>query len=293
MPRMERRELNGLVHRLVIWDAPDEAPTLIALHGFLDLACSFAPFVESLRSQVAVRVIAPDLRGHGATEWIGRGGYYHFPDYVADMAALVESLGGKTPLLLLGHSMGGTIAALLAGTFPAWFERVVLIEGLGPVALPEDPPERMERWISEVRALREKAPRTMPDVQAAAARLRERNPRLTDSLARLLAQEGTRETDGGLVWSFDPLHRTRSPTGFVPAQFQSFLARISCPVLLVEGDESGWRQVIEAERASSLRFASREVISDSGHMVHQDQPEALAKVVARFLAERAPEVHSR
>jgi pimeloyl-ACP methyl ester carboxylesterase len=280
MPESTERTLNGLRHRLLIWESP--GPTLVLLHGFLDLSWSFAPFVEALQRKLAVRVIAPDLRGHGATDWVGAGGYYHFPDYVADVHALLTEVA--TPRWLLGHSMGGTIAALVAGTFPSLVDRLVLVEGLGPLAHADSSPERMEQWIREVRERRARPARPMPTLEAAQARLMENNHRLKPELARLLAENGTRAVDGGYVWSFDPIHRTRSPLPFQTEQLREFLRRIESPTLLVDGAESGFSIFLEHDRrADEIRKVARATIEEAGHMIHQDQPEALATLVATFL----------
>jgi pimeloyl-ACP methyl ester carboxylesterase len=282
-PRSESRELNGLRHHLLIWDAPAEAPTLVLLHGYLDLAWSFAPFAEALRRRLPVRLVAPDLRGHGSTEWVGRGGYYHFPDYVADVHALLATL--PRPVWLLGHSMGGTVASLVTASFPDSVERLVLIEGLGPPPGTEPPPDRMSRWIHEVDERRQRPARPMPSLDVAQARLRESNPRLTPELSRLLAEKGTRAVPGGYVWAYDPLHRTRSPMPFSLEQFRTFLQRIHCPTLLVDASESAFGAFIEEDgRAGDLVTAQRVHIQEAGHMIHQDQPELLAEAVARFLS---------
>ena len=96
-------------------------------------------------------VIAPDLRGFGESDRVGAGGYYHFPDYVADVAALIEALA-PARLAVVGHSMGGTIAALYAGVAPTRVERLVLIEGIGPPAMdPAAAVDRMAAWLRDLR----------------------------------------------------------------------------------------------------------------------------------------------
>ncbi len=285
MPRETFAPLNRLRHHLLHWgDAA--APTVVLVHGFLDLAWSFDPFAQALARRLPANIVAPDLRGHGETEWVGRGGYYHFADYVADVHALVSSLPG--PRFVVGHSMGGGIAALLAGAFPQLVHRLVLVEGLGPPTLSEDAfvstsPERMAQWIHDLEARASKAPRPMPTRADAARRLREANPRMPEPLAKLLAEKGTREVEGGFVWAYDPLHRTRSPSPASVEQFNAFLRRIDAPTLLVEGAQSEFRQWVADDRERHLAHLERARIADAGHHLHQDQPEALAEVVAKFL----------
>ena len=128
-PRPTRREVvaNGLRHNLLEWDGKGHT-TLLCLHGFLDLSWGFAPIAPALAA-AGYHVVAPDLRGHGDTEWVGAGGYYHFMDYLHDVADLVDAVA-REELVLLGHSMGGSIAALFAGVFPGRTRRIVVMEGM-------------------------------------------------------------------------------------------------------------------------------------------------------------------
>jgi pimeloyl-ACP methyl ester carboxylesterase len=284
MPQSELHELNGLRHHLLRWEGPPDAPTLVLLHGYLDLAWSFQPFAEELRRLLPVRIVGLDLRGHGRTEWVGRGGYYHFPDYVADVHALLQEL--PSPLFLLGHSMGGSIASLVAGSFPGMVDRLVLIEGLGPGGERTPIPDRVFQWITEVEERRRRPPKPMLSLAVAEARLRQSNPRMPASLAALLAERGTTPVEGGFVWSFDPLHRTRSPLPFQLEQFREFLRRIQCPTQLVLGKESEFRSIVDhTDRAAEIKSVRTVEIPFAGHMVHQDQPLRLAKEVAAFLSE--------
>lgn len=282
MPREETLSLNGTSHRLLTWEGPEGAPTVVLVHGYLDLAWSFAPFAEALQRRMSATLVAPDLRGHGASARVAEGGYYHFPDYVSDLFDLVSPIPGRR--FLLGHSMGGGIASLLCGAFPELVEKLVLIEGLGPPReRPETPPERMRRWITEVRERRRRPPRPMPSLADAARRLREANPRLSNELSTMLAEKGTRAVEGGFVWAYDPLHRTVSPFPASAETHRSFLRRIACPTLLIEGADSPFRAWIDDDRETDIARRENVVIPDAGHMVQQDQPERLAEAVARFL----------
>ncbi len=281
-PSEQAASLDGLEHHLLVWDAEPGAPSdlaLVLLHGFLDLARSFEPLVAALPAPLP-RVVAPDWRGHGRSQWIGAGGYYHFPDYVADLHALLGWIGAGR-VGIVGHSMGGSAAVLYAGAFPGAVWRLALIEGLGPHATDEAFPDRIARWIAEVDDVRARPRRPMPSIDAAAERLRVNNPRLPPDEARRLAEAGTRPVEGGLVWSFDPLHRTRAPVPFNRAGFLQSLERIACPVLIVDGAESGKIPDWPLRRAA-LRDCAEVVIPDAGHMVHQDAPVALAAVLAPF-----------
>ena len=218
-------------------------------------------------------------------------GYYHFPDYVHDLDCVVESLGVPS-INLVGHSMGGTISFLYAGTFSQRVRKLVLVEGIGPpgMAFP-DAPLRMEKFLSEMKAIREGttmdfASFEYPSVEGAAERFHKVNPRLDPERALQLTRWGMRRTDNEKwVWKFDPLHRTTSPQPFYAEQAIEFYRRIECPVLVILGKESRQTRRPDVQRRlDAIRDRRRVDIDRAGHMVHQDNPEALAEVVMAFLS---------
>jgi pimeloyl-ACP methyl ester carboxylesterase len=290
-PREGRVDVCRLsIHYLDWTGSLQDLPPLVLLHGFLDHAWSFAPFVRCFREREtrtgapARRILAVDFRGHGDSGWV-RGGYYHFLDYTLDVMGVVDGLGIEK-FSLLGHSMGSMAASLVAGTFPERIEKLMLVEGLGPPDMkPEVAPDRSRQWIEEVRDFEKKSRRGMKSVEDAARRLRRMHRRLGDDLARFLAEKGTRVRDDGRVeWKHDPLHRTRSPQPFYLAQAETFWRRVTCPVLFVTGSESEFRFFNDQERRKCFADGRSVDIQEAGHMVHHDRPERLAQAVLGFLA---------
>ena len=260
---------------------------MILVHGFLDHAHSWGPFVASLqgRSKKPLWILAPDCRGHGDSGWIGAGGYYHFPDYVFDLHCLIQNLGASRPAII-GHSMGGTISFLYTGTFPKRVASLVLIEGVGPPGSDfSDAPSRMEKWILEVQGRGRNHFRQYTSLGAGARQLQQNNPRLNSEFAFELAQTGMRQnTSGKWVWKFDPLHRTTAPQPFYTDQAIEFLRRIECPTLTIEGKENHQtKRTDKQKRFEAISNRRHVVIENAGHMVHQDNPEALAQMVSDFL----------
>jgi pimeloyl-ACP methyl ester carboxylesterase len=259
---------------------------LILVHGYLDLAESWRAFVAALAPRKPnVWVIAPDCRGHGDSGWIGAGGYYHFPDYVFDLDCVVREHGIES-FILIGHSMGGTISLLYAGTFPERVKKLALIEGIGPVGMPfSDAPLRMGKWISELHERGRRHFREYTSLAAGATQLRQTNPRLSENTALEIARAAMKQNDRGKwIWKFDPLHRTTAPQPFYTAQALEFLRRIQCPVLLIDGEESRQtRRTDKQERYDAIANHRRITISGAGHMVHQDNPEQLADAIRDFI----------
>jgi pimeloyl-ACP methyl ester carboxylesterase len=275
---------NGLRHHLLEWDGGGRT-TLLCLHGFLDMAWGFAPVAPAL-ADAGYHVVAPDLRGHGDTEWVGRGGYYHFLDYLPDVADLADSVT-RDDLVVVGHSMGASIAALFAGVFPERPRAVVAMEGMRlPEQPEEDLPRRAADWIHGVRRARQRGPRVFPDVDACAARIRQFDPLCPPDVALFLAEHGTTPVPGGCAFKHDPVHVTRGPYPFRLEQWTRYWRAIRCPVLLVEGQRTELPPPPDmAERVACLRDARTRVVPRAGHMMMRHEPAAVAGEILAFLQE--------
>lgn len=263
----------GLTLQVCEWPGPD--PVVVVLHGFLEQAAAW----DRVARQLGRRVVAPDHRGHGRSDHVGAGGFYHFWDYAADLDALVDHLGG--PIDLVGHSMGGTLAALYAGARPERVRRLVLVEGLGPPDTTDLAVDRAREFLDHRRS--PPAHRPMADLFEGVRRVRTFNPRLSEDEAARLVALTTRPVDEGLAWSWDPLHRSRSPAPFQADLFRRFLERIEAPTLLVDGGASVFVIPDREQRQAALRDARREVIAQAGHLVHHDAPDDLARVIRAHL----------
>jgi len=232
-------------------------------------------------------VCALDLRGHGDSDW-SPGAIYSVAEHVLDLTALCDILG-QTPLTLIGHSLGGVIALNYTGTFPDRVRKVVAIEGMGPPPThhsQKDPyPDRMRRWIDQVRDIERRAPRAYTDIDVAVARMREANPHLSEEVAHHLTVHGLKQhADGSYRWKFDPFVRAWPPYGFDTTQARTLLERIECPVLLFRGMES-WSSDPEKDgRASALKNYRLIQVPKAGHWLHHDQLELFLRETKEFLA---------
>jgi pimeloyl-ACP methyl ester carboxylesterase len=291
-PRSHFVQVRGLKIHYLEWGEPNGEP-LVLLHGWRDHAQSWNYFVDALsqKSGKPLWIIAPDCRGHGDSGWVGAGGYYHFPDYLHDLDCVIHSL--NTPAVtLVGHSMGGTISFLFTGTFPQRVRKLVLVEGIGPLGMAfTDAPARMEKFLSEMKAIREGSTLEYssfeyPSLEEAARRFQRANPRISPERALELTRWGMRQNARGKwQWKFDPLHRTTSPQPFYAAQAIEFYRRIECPVLVIAGRESKQTPRPDMhQRLDAIRDHRRLEIPRAAHMVHQDNPEDLADAVLQFIS---------
>jgi len=271
-------------HHVRIWGA-DDAPTFFFLHGWGDVAASFQFVVDALGRQW--RVIAPDWRGFGLSQWNECS--YWFPDYLADLDALLGHYSPDQPARLVGHSMGGNVAGLYAGVRPGRVARFANLEGFGLwVAAPAAAPARLGQWLQQ---LREDDPafRRYASHAEFAERLRRDNPRLSPERAAFLAEHSVREVDGCLRFAGDPRHRWVNPVLYRLEEAKACWRQVTAPTLWVAARDSFLAQQF-ADRQDDYRerlacFAdAREVwVDDCGHNVHHDQPELIARLLDEFL----------
>ncbi len=276
---------NGLDHHALEW-RPQGTPsgTVVLVHGFMDAGATWDGVAPHLARE-GRRVVALDMRGFGAGARAPSGSYYHFVDYVFDLADVVDELSPGVPVALVGHSMGGTITTLFAGTFPERVSRLVSMEGLGPPDHPfEIAPVRMRAWIDGVRRERVDSERSLARDEAL-ARLAKNHPNVPkEVLASRLPHLTRARSDGRLTWRHDPLHRTTAPVPFFAQAFLAFVRRITCPVLFVSGGPTGWHVPDEEERLSAFANLTRVNIDGGGHMMHWTKPAEVVEVLSAFLS---------
>jgi len=302
LPRCDARlvvlPIRGLDYHVHSWEAQGtgtiDTPLLVLLHGWMDVGASFQFVMDEFANfgSQPRRAVAPDWRGFGLTAAPVPCDSYWFPDYLGDLDALLDTLSPHAPVDLIGHSMGGNVVMAYAGIRPARVRRVVNLEGWGlPRSQPAQWPGRMAQWLDELRT--PSRLQDYPDAVAVAQRLMKTNPRLDASKAAWLATRWARP-DGGGRWRIlgDAAHKRVNPVLYRADEHLEVWKCISAPVLWVEGEDTEvprwwgtrYSKVEFHERLSVVPQVERHSLPSCGHMLHHDQPEAVARLLADFLA---------
>jgi len=279
-------DVRGLRYHVRHWPGNAEKRVCL-LHGWMDVSASFQFLVDALPADWDV--FAPDWRGYGLSDW-GKSDCYWFPDYLADLDALLDRISPQAPVNLVGHSLGGNVACLYAGVRPARIRRLVNLEGFGMQATqPDQAPARYARWLDGLR--HNPGFRPYASFGALAERLQKNNPRLKRERAEYLARHWGRElADGRVQLRGDPAHKIVYPVLYRYEEARACWSKVTAPVLWVDAQESdtlkriGLGPAQHAERRAafaSLRYAT---INGAGHMLHHDQPEQVARLLEDFLS---------
>jgi pimeloyl-ACP methyl ester carboxylesterase len=284
--------IRGLSYHIRSWGNPG-APKLFMLHGWMDVGASFQFLVDALKRDWLV--IAPDWRGFGRSEWCPDG--YWFVDYLADLDALLDHFSPGEAARVVGHSLGGNVACLFAGLRPARISHAISLDGFGiPGERPEAAPDKITKWLDALRNPPSFAP--YDNLAAVADRLQKNNPRLPRDKAEFLAEHWAEALPGGGArLTSDPRHKLPFPHVYRMEEVLAVWSRVTSPVLWIGAEDSfvqkwlaGARNPsnsdVEAElkrRMAAFSSCKLVIVSDAGHMLHHDQPAAVASAIESFL----------
>jgi pimeloyl-ACP methyl ester carboxylesterase len=285
--RSEFLTIRGMQYHIRHW-GNDDAPMLFMLHGWMDVSASFQFLIDALKRDW--HVIAPDWRGFGLSEYAGKS--YWFPDYLADLDAILQHYSPERPVNLLGHSLGANVAGIYAGVRPERVKKLILLEGFGmPTTQPDEAPTRYAKWLDEVQA--NPHMRSYATSQQVAQRLQKNNPRLSDERAAFLAQHWAAKNEAG-TWDIqaDPWHKLPNPNLYRVEEIMACWQAVTAQVLWIEAKNSEllWPMEPDGEaraeidrRVTHLRRVTKLMVEDAGHMLQHDQPEIVAHALDQFL----------
>ena len=259
------------------------APTALLVHGGQDHCRNWDWVAADLRRDH--HVVAPDLVGHGDSDW-SVDGFYSLQAIVYDLHQLVQQQA-LAPIDLIAHSLGGMAALRFAGVFPHLVRRLVVIEGLGFLRDLDDPPPvetRMADWVEKQRAASARLPRRYQSIAEATARMQEANKHLSERQAAHLTRHGIMQNeDGTYSWKFDNYTRFPQPTDLTRDEVHRLWSRITCPVLHVHGRESWVRHPTEGGLLDHFANAQVADLEGCGHWAHHDRLDAFLALTRTFL----------
>ena len=258
------------------------APPLLLIHGGLDHSRSWDQMARALSA--TFHVIAPDLRGHGDSDW-ATGSSYSLADHVYDLTCLTKS-AGLEKVAIVGHSMGGMVSLTYTGAFPDKVSRLVALDGVTnfPSRRVKPIEVRIAEWVGDLDKAAQRKIHRYPSMADGADRILARNARLTREQAMHLATHGMkRNADGGYSWKFDPYLRARAPYRLSLEDHIALWSRIQCPTLLVAGSESFLPDPATAGVHGHFRQAELVKIEGAGHWLQHDKPAEVIDVLKTFL----------
>ena len=281
-PRLEDISINGLRYRVNTWGERGATP-LFLLHGWMDTGMTFQGVVDAFTQDWLV--IAPDWRGFGDTEW-SKGGYW-FPDYLADLDALINFYSPSAPVRIAGHSMGGNVCWLYAGIRPERVSHAISIDvfGLQDTA-PELAPVRYRQWLDQLLETQQFA--EYENIEHVKLQLNRLAPGIDDEYAGFIAEQWSKQTAGKYLLRGDPKHKRVNPVLYRREEARSCWRNITARTCLILAKGSKFHQQYYEEGGcedcrSCFNNLTEVVIEDSGHMLHWEQPRQLALEIEGFL----------
>ncbi|MFY4777281.1 2-succinyl-6-hydroxy-2,4-cyclohexadiene-1-carboxylate synthase [Metabacillus sp. RGM 3146] len=251
-----------------------EGEPLVFLHGFTGSSQNWIPFVDSFPG---FRLILIDIIGHGKSASPKETEHYSMMNAVEDLKIIVEELAGE-PVSLLGYSMGGRLALSFAMTYPEWVEKVILESSSPGLKAPAERKKRMQQDQSLADEIQVKGISAFVDKWENIS-LFETQKRLPEKLRKCIREQRLQNVPEGLAGSLIGMG-----TGAQPSWWDR-LNRFNKKVLLISGQWDTKFCMINEEMQSLLPEASLQIIKDSGHAVHVEQPQIFGKIVNEFLTQ--------
>lgn len=285
-PRHETLRVRGLDLHLTRWgpEPSGSDPAVFLLHGYQDTGDTFQFMVDAFDRDWPL--VAVDWRGFGHSDWAQQG--YWFPDYLADLDALLDELSPDVAARMIGHSMGGNVAVLYAGLRPKRVRCVATLEGFGlPRTTSALAPAQMRKWLDQVKStpmLKE-----YESVDLLASIIRFRYPRFSEAQAGFVAAAWSTQSDGQVRLLGDSRHRWVNPILYKREDAEACWREVTAPLLMLLGEESEYLARLGAdghEDALKKIIPQMQIahIAGAGHMLHIEKADLVAPLVEKFLS---------
>ncbi|WP_254174385.1 type I polyketide synthase [Planktothrix pseudagardhii] len=261
-------------------------PVVLCIHGILEQGLAWQEVALPL-ANAGYWVVAPDLLGHGRSAHLEIATSYNSLTFLAQIDWVIQELPDQ-PLFLVGHSMGAMLAAMIASVRPNKIKGLMLVEPPVPAAEKKQEPVNQLTTFLEYFASAPQHP-IFPDVATAARRLRQVTPALSEEFSDILAERTTQPCEGGVMWSWDEILRTRSPLSFSSfnggrEQYLAMLKQIKIPTILVYGEHSKLNRPEDLQQQQIAMVEAKRVFVSGGHNLHIEAAYALVSLIKQGLA---------
>lgn len=268
------KTINGIRHRVPDEDAPTK---VLCLHGWLDNANSFLPMMSLLPD---IDLVAIDMPGHGFSDHLDST--YTVPDSAYWAAAAIKAIGWEQ-CHIMGHSLGGIIAPLVAVGVPEMVESLILIESSGALTNEADEfVDRLEKSMSD-QLEEDKYKSRVYETKDDAINTRLRSAKMETTSARLIIDRQLAEFEDGWRWRFDPKLRISTAHRLTEAHVREINKRIICPVLTIVAKDGFLTSREQTDERMALIKDHRTVLLAGHHHLHMDTPEPVAAAINQFL----------
>jgi pimeloyl-ACP methyl ester carboxylesterase len=232
-------------------------------------------------AQKGYRVVAPDLRGHGKSDHVGKGGSYNLLDFLGDLDAIASNLTNK-PFTLVGHSLGSVVAAMFASIRPQIVAKLVLVETILPTESNDE--ETAENLANHLDYLASPPKhQVFPDVETAVERLCLATPALSAKKALKLAQRILEPCQGGFRWRWASILLTRAGIGFNGISRAKYLGLLKClkvPITLIYGNRSNFNRPEDLSEQEKVMPNAHKIVISGGHNLHLESGKKLAEIIS-------------
>jgi pimeloyl-ACP methyl ester carboxylesterase len=271
-------KINSLNLHYVEWGTPGQ-PSIVLLHGFQSNAHTWDTFSQAMAN--TYHVLALDQRGHGDTDWAPDGDYT--PDaFIRDIVGFIDALN-VVPTMLVGHSMGGRHAAMVAADYPDKATKVVIVDTPA-----EMPPAILNMLAQQPASDTPPEPETFASFEDVIRNGIAQYPLTPEAELRHANYHNLyRGADGKWRWRWDlTLLERRRLNRSLQLDLYSYLQRVQCPTLLIRGQQSPVLTPDIAQKMVQHLPRGRLVeIPDTAHTVNVDKAEAFNVLTADFLQE--------
>lgn len=257
---------------------------VIALHGWLDNAASFLPLSSMQSCEQAFYAL--ELPGHGHSEHRPSSAQYNLVDNVIDVLAFVDSLEEGCEFDLVGHSLGGIVASLVAAAVPERVKHLVLLDSLGPLTDEiENVLPQLRKAVAKAASLKNSKLNVYKTKELAAKARMAGVGKIGFEASSILVDRGIKAVEGGYIWSSDSRLFEPSLLRFSEAQVEALFGGIECPVLLIVGESGYFREYETINKRLSYIGKLEKHIVEGGHHFHMEgDVKKTAEIIDEFLA---------